>query len=229
MGIYLSGPGRSRNNRVAVTPPGSFPAQCGHFPLFPYVPLPLRLPFLAQTRLAGPPRCTSHQVSTTTPSAFQEGGRHGHRPIHNSHDGSDTVSGHGWTGRRARESETESFIGMGMEVVGSVDSAGVVSVAGTVHGNVNAARQVLVARGGKVDGDVRANEVVLDGEITGSIVAKRVEVQSSAVIRGEITTPNLVIHEGAVMDVELVPQPRGPRLEVAMRPLDKRIALALTS
>ena len=108
----------------------------------------------------------------------------------------------------APESETVSFIGSGMHVVGSVDSAGVIKVAGTVLGNVNAARQVLVARGGKVDGDVHAHEAVVDGEISGSIVADRVEVQSSAVIHGDIMTPMLMIHEGAVLDVEVVPQPR---------------------
>ncbi len=115
----------------------------------------------------------------------------------------------GRTGRsRAPENETVSFIGSGMQVVGNVDSTGVIKVAGTVLGNVNAARQVLVARGGKVNGDVHAHEAVVDGEITGSIAAERVEVQSSAVIHGDITTPMLMIHEGAVLDVEVVPQPR---------------------
>ena len=107
----------------------------------------------------------------------------------------------------APDSDTVSFIGSGMQVVGSVDSPGVVRVAGSVVGNVNAAKQVLVARGGRVDGDVHAREAVLDGEITGSIVAERVEVQSSAVIHGDITTPKLMIHEGAVLDVVVVPQP----------------------
>ncbi len=105
----------------------------------------------------------------------------------------------------ASDSDTVSFIGSGMQVVGSVDSAGVVTVAGTVLGNVSAARQVLVARGGRVDGDVHAPEAVLDGEITGSIVAERVEVQASAVIHGDITTSKLMIHEGAMLDVEVVP------------------------
>ncbi len=105
----------------------------------------------------------------------------------------------------APENETVSFIGSGMQVVGSVESAGVVTVAGTVLGNVNAVKQVLVARGGRVDGDVRAGEAVLDGEVTGSIVAERVEVLSSAVIHGDITTSKLMIHEGAVLDVEVVP------------------------
>ncbi len=105
----------------------------------------------------------------------------------------------------ASADQTVSFIGSGMQIVGSVDSHGVVRVAVTVLGNVNAARQVLVARGGKVDGDVHAREAVLDGEITGSIVAERVEVQASAVIHGDIQTAKLMIHEGAVLDVEVVP------------------------
>jgi cytoskeletal protein CcmA (bactofilin family) len=107
----------------------------------------------------------------------------------------------------APDSDTVSFIGSGTHVVGTVDCPGAVRVAGSVLGNVNAAMQVLVARGGKVDGDVHAREAVLDGEITGSIVADRVEVQSSAVIHGDITTPKLMIHEGAVLDVVVVPQP----------------------
>ena len=56
-----------------------------------------------------------------------------------------------------------------------------------------------------MDGDVYAREAVLDGEITGSIVAERVEVQASAVIHGEITTSKLMIHEGAMLDVQVLP------------------------
>ena len=101
--------------------------------------------------------------------------------------------------------ETLTVIGSGMEIVGSLESTGLVNVAGRVLGNVNAAGQVRVARGGHVDGDVHAREAVLDGEITGSIVAERVEVQASAVIHGDITASRLIIHEGAVLNVELVP------------------------
>jgi cytoskeletal protein CcmA (bactofilin family) len=107
--------------------------------------------------------------------------------------------------RSSRESqEMVSVIGVGMQVVGSIESPGTVKVAGTVLGNVSAGGQVLVARGGRVDGDVQAPEAVLDGEISGSILAgERVEIQASAVIRGDITTPRLMVHEGAVLDVRV--------------------------
>lgn len=58
-----------------------------------------------------------------------------------------------------------SLIGEDMEVVGSVHSSGVVKVAGTVLGDVSADTQLLVAKGGRVEGDVCAREVVLNGEV----------------------------------------------------------------
>jgi len=90
-----------------------------------------------------------------------------------------------------------------MRVMGDVHCAGVVRVAGTVIGNVSADSQVLVAQGGRVEGAVQAAEAVLNGNVIGPIVANRVEIQASAVIRGKITTSCFVIHEGAVLDVDV--------------------------
>ncbi len=109
------------------------------------------------------------------------------------------------TGRMEQERTLDvSVIGPGMRVVGRVHSSGTVKVAGTILGHVRAEDQVLVAEGGRVEGDVFAREVVLDGEVRGSVVATwRVEVRESAVIRGDLTTPRLMIHEGAAVDSEL--------------------------
>ncbi len=90
-----------------------------------------------------------------------------------------------------------------MRVMGDVHCAGVLRVAGTVIGNVSADSQVLVAEGGRVEGTVQAEEAVLNGEVIGPIVADRVEIQASAVIRGEIATSCFMIHEGAVLDVDV--------------------------
>ncbi len=90
-----------------------------------------------------------------------------------------------------------------MRVLGDVHCAGVVRVAGTVVGNVSADSQVRVEQGGRVEGAVQAAEAVLNGDVTGPIVADRVEIQASATIRGEITTSCFMIHEGAVLDVDV--------------------------
>ena len=118
-----------------------------------------------------------------------------------------------------------SLIGEDMEVVGSVHSSGVVKVAGTVLGDVSADTQLLVAKGGRVEGDVCAREVVLNGEVHGSVVAeKRVEVQSSAVVHGNITTPRLMIHEGAAVDsdVRIGPFKSGGRSGHSVGPIQRR-------
>ncbi len=76
---------------------------------------------------------------------------------------------------------------------------------------------MLVVKGGTVEGDIYAPEVILDGEVRGSILAEgRVEVQVSAVIHGDITTPRLEVAEGAAVCGHIhmkkptgAPEPRG--------------------
>jgi cytoskeletal protein CcmA (bactofilin family) len=90
-----------------------------------------------------------------------------------------------------------SVIAPGTRIVGELISDGVVKVEGTVVGSVRADRQVLVAKGGIIQGDVFTRDAVVGGEIHGAILADdRVEVQSSSIIQGDITTLRIVVHEG---------------------------------
>ena len=57
-----------------------------------------------------------------------------------------------------------SIIGTGMRVVGDISAEGVVKIEGTVVGTVQAAKQVLVAKGGEVEGDVVSREA---GDLAG--------------------------------------------------------------
>jgi cytoskeletal protein CcmA (bactofilin family) len=90
-----------------------------------------------------------------------------------------------------------SVIATGTTIVGELNSDGVVKVEGTVMGSVRADRQVLVAKGGRIEGDVYTREAVVGGEIRGSILAdERVGVQASSIIEGDITTQRILVHEG---------------------------------
>ena len=108
------------------------------------------------------------------------------------------------TGGRPAESGQQpaySILAAGLRVEGQVQTDGMVRIEGTVVGNVQAQRQVLVAKGGSVEGDIRTGEAILGGEVRGSIVAgERVEILASAAIHGTITTPRLLVHEGAAVD-----------------------------
>jgi len=90
-----------------------------------------------------------------------------------------------------------SIIAVGMRVQGELRTDGVIKVEGVVAGSIYAEQQVLVAKGGLVEGDIHTREAILGGEVHGSILAdQRVEVQSSSVVQGDITTQRIMVHEG---------------------------------
>ena len=97
-----------------------------------------------------------------------------------------------------RETEASlSIIGTGLRVEGDLSSDGVVKVEGTVVGTVRASRQVLVAKGGVVEGDIVTREAIIGGEVRGGIGAEeRVELQATSVVHGDITTKRLFVQEG---------------------------------
>lgn len=91
-----------------------------------------------------------------------------------------------------------SIIANGMKIVGDIETTGVVKVDGQIHGSVTGARQVLLGRGGSVNGNVFAEEVVLGGVVNGAVVAAaRLEMQATAVVNGDIETRSIVVLEGA--------------------------------
>lgn len=97
-----------------------------------------------------------------------------------------------------------SVIAPGMRVEGELVTDGVVKIEGTVVGSVRAGQQVLVAKGGVVEGDIHAREAILGGEVRGSVLAtERVEVQASSAVQGDIVTQRIVVHEGGEVNGHL--------------------------
>ena len=94
-----------------------------------------------------------------------------------------------------------SIIAVGMTVRGDLESNGTVKVEGTVEGHVQAKNQVLVAKGGVVDGDIDAREAVIGGQANGAIRAlDRVEIQAGATVNGDITTRRISVAEGGSLN-----------------------------
>ncbi len=90
-----------------------------------------------------------------------------------------------------------TIIAPGTRVVGEIHTSGVVKVEGVVSGMVQADRQVLVARGGVVEGDIRSTEAIVGGRVEGGVSATdRLEVQAGACVKGDVNTRCLVVQEG---------------------------------
>jgi cytoskeletal protein CcmA (bactofilin family) len=91
-----------------------------------------------------------------------------------------------------------SVIGAGLVLKGSIAAVGDVLVAGAVDGNVSSEARVVIAVGGLVSGKVDAMEIVVAGKLLGdSVASKSLALQGSAEVRGDVTTPQIVIEPGA--------------------------------
>jgi cytoskeletal protein CcmA (bactofilin family) len=120
--------------------------------------------------------------------------------------------GAGGAAQGGRMIETSlSIIAAGMRISGDIESGGVIKIDGRVDGSVVGARQILLGRGGAIHGNVEADEVVIGGDVFGSVRAtNRLELQGTATVQGNIDTKSIVVMEGAqitgnVRMSELVP------------------------
>ena len=80
------------------------------------------------------------------------------------------------------------------EVMGETD----VIVEGQVVGTLSPKQDVMVQRGGKVKGTIRARRVRIAGEVEGNVQgADMVEIQPSGRLIGDVVAPSVVISDGA--------------------------------
>jgi len=81
---------------------------------------------------------------------------------------------------------------------------GVSRIAGTVQGEIQSEGLLIIESGAKVDGLVEADEIVVQGNLSGkTVVSKRVEFTATGKFKGEIYTPNLYVTEGAKINGQL--------------------------
>ena len=103
--------------------------------------------------------------------------------------------------RRAAATEAkESLISANLVIEGKIDGAGDVRIAGRFKGDVHVQGNLTIEDGAKLTGSLRANTVVIGGELEGNIDdAARVEVQSTGVINGDVKAGSLTVAAGSRM------------------------------
>jgi cytoskeletal protein CcmA (bactofilin family) len=110
--------------------------------------------------------------------------------------------------------------GQTIVIKGEISGAEDLVIAGRVEGKIKLDGCVLtLAPGSQVVGDVTAGTVIVSGQIEGTLVAsKRLEARATAVIEGELSTPVLLVAEGAqiVAQVEMPERQRKSQLAVAV-------------
>ena len=92
------------------------------------------------------------------------------------------------------------YIDKDLFIEGSVHSQKKMVVSGTVSGSVFGNQEIVVSETGKVFGKVEGNKILVAGKVDGDLLAhKRLEIVSSAKIKGEMKAPSgqILIQEGA--------------------------------
>jgi cytoskeletal protein CcmA (bactofilin family) len=94
---------------------------------------------------------------------------------------------------------------------GTLRSQGSLHVFGQVEGELIAEDEIYVAEGAIIRARVAASTVVVAGTVSGTIeCTQRLEVLDSGHVSGDVTSPTLVVHEGATVEGDLtmrVPEP----------------------
>jgi len=92
----------------------------------------------------------------------------------------------------ALQPEAASSISSGLSIVGKIIGHGALTIFGHVEGEVRAST-IVIAQGAHIEGKVSAEELTIGGCVTGTIHANRVQLNSTAVVAGDIFHRTLVI------------------------------------
>jgi cytoskeletal protein CcmA (bactofilin family) len=104
------------------------------------------------------------------------------------------------TQHRADASTKESIIAAGLTIEGKIEGSGHVRIAGDFKGDVNVQGNLTIEAGAHVTGGVKADTVVVGGQLDGNIDASsRVELLQTGVFNGELKAGSLTVAAGSRM------------------------------
>jgi cytoskeletal protein CcmA (bactofilin family) len=103
--------------------------------------------------------------------------------------------------REFEEDKITGFFDKDTEFKGELSFKGSFRIDGRFKGKIDSDSMLIVGDAGKVDADIRIGYMVIDGEVKGNLQAsERVEIHSNGRVIGTITSPKLVVEEGAYLE-----------------------------
>jgi cytoskeletal protein CcmA (bactofilin family) len=97
-------------------------------------------------------------------------------------------------------SAKESIIASDLIIEGKIEGAGHVRIAGKFKGDVHVQGNLTIESGAQLTGEVRADAVIVGGELSGNIeAATRVELLQTGVLNGDLKAGSLTVAAGSRM------------------------------
>ena len=102
-------------------------------------------------------------------------------------------------GERESATAQTTVIGSGAIVKGDITGAGSVLIEGTVEGAIRLEHdRVTIGKGGKVDANISAQEVVVIGAVRGNVIASEsVYIRMEGSLTGDVSTKRINLEDGA--------------------------------
>jgi len=105
---------------------------------------------------------------------------------------------------RDRIGQPATLVGPEVRIEGRIEGKGHVLVSGTVIGDAEVEGAVTLAEGGRWEGHIQADDVIVAGELKGEISAREcLEITARAKIEGRISAGRIAMAEGSVVDGEI--------------------------
>jgi cytoskeletal protein CcmA (bactofilin family) len=94
-----------------------------------------------------------------------------------------------------------AFIDEGSEIEGRYTFRGTVMLNGRFKGEISTTDTLIIGDKGVMNGDVRAGQVLIRGEVVGNVsAAERVELKRTARVFGDVEAPVVVVEEGVLFE-----------------------------
>lgn len=98
-------------------------------------------------------------------------------------------------------SNNPTVIGKGIRIRGELTGAAPIEVWGYLEGSAGTESVVTVRPGGKIKGQVAATDIMIEGQVEGSMHAKRkLELKDKCEVKGDISAAKVAIAEGAFFE-----------------------------
>jgi cytoskeletal protein CcmA (bactofilin family) len=101
--------------------------------------------------------------------------------------------------RAGTERSAPSVIGPDLIITGNLTSKGEMQIDGEVQGDIRATNLIIGERA-RITGTIVADEAIIRGQVLGSIRSKRVMLQSSSHVEGDVYHQTLAIEQGAFFE-----------------------------
>lgn len=103
--------------------------------------------------------------------------------------------------QRRPASEAHAYLDQGCKISGKLEFEDAARIDGQIEGEIVARDNLFIGESAVLTAKIKASSVVVAGTVSGEIAASgRIEIRASAKVSGNVTTPKLIVHEGAVFE-----------------------------